>query len=204
MMDPKVTQVTSLQWLELVSWLPQPQSDQEVQFYNVPKRQAERQKLGELTVFLNLIGGYAIYLNYIQGLEQSIMLNFIKKPGHICFVKILPVNLCFCGGEDPEKHIFRQMRFKQEKWYFFLPLAKNQRCSFSSGLGQEQELLLSNQALLRRESKYKKITCVCGAKSSQVLNNVKITKTKYIFTGCECEDVNKGKGDYLKWKILPC
>lgn len=42
MMDPKVTQVTSLQWLELVSWLPQPQSDQEVQFYNVPKRQAER------------------------------------------------------------------------------------------------------------------------------------------------------------------
>lgn len=46
---------------------------------------------------------------------------------------------------------------------------------------------------------------VWGANLAQALYNVKIDKTKYIFKGSDCEDVNKGKRDYFKkWKILPC
>ena len=46
---------------------------------------------------------------------------------------------------------------------------------------------------------------VWGANLAQALYNVKIAKTKYIFKGSDCEDVNKGKRDYFKkWKILPC
>ena len=48
-------------------------------------------------------------------------------------------------------------------------------------------------------------TYVWGVNLAQALYNVKIAKTKYIFKGSDCEDVNKGKRDYFKkWKILPC
>lgn len=123
--------------------------------------------------------------------------------------KCLPVNLCFCTGGVPERHISRQMRFKEERdtgeqYFFFLHMARNQRCNFLIGLGQEQEFLPRYQTVWGWESKHKGLAYVWEANSSLALNNVKITTTKCIFKGSECEDINKGKGDYLKWKILPC
>lgn len=127
MMDPEVTQVTSLHWLELVSWPHPTQSDQEVQFYNVPKKSKLRGgQLGEqdcyLTVFLTLVGCYDVNSSYIQGPEWSTTLNFIKKLGHTCFVKeMLPVN--FWRGRPRETN-FQVDEVQIGETVFFSPSGK--------------------------------------------------------------------------------
>lgn len=41
-----------------------------------------------------------------------------------------------------------------------------------------------------------------GANLAQALYNVKIAKTKYVFKGSDCEDVNKGKRLFLKMENI--
>ena len=116
---------------------------------------------------------------------------------------MLPVHLCFCGGEGPEREIFRQMRFSQERRhrrvvFFFSFLCQEIRNAASQLLWDKNKNSYSDTKPCKGEKVTQRTAYVWGANSSQALYNVKITKTKYGFEGSDCEEVNKGKGDSFK------
>ena len=127
---------------------------------------------------------------------------------------MLPVHLCFCGGEGPERNFQADEVQIQEKTqassfcflFFFKFLCQEiRKAKIFILLWNKNKNFYSDTRPCEGEKVTQRTAYVWGANLAQALYNVKIAKTKYIFKGSDCEDVNKGKRDYFKkWKILPC
>ena len=125
--------------------------------------------------------------------------------------------LCICAFVEgkAQKEIFKQMRFKYKRrhrravfvfFFFFKFLCQEIRnAKIFILLWNKNKNFYSDTRPCEGEKVTQRTAYVWGANLAQALYNVKIAKTKYIFKGSDCEDVNKGKRDYFKkWKILPC